>query len=101
MEKVTEPGQIIRGGRARRSLTLDEVASRSLLSVQHLSAIERGAKVPSDEALSSIADVLELTDEERLLIYAGFGVLPPPYRQYVKDHVLEVVDLLEPFVDDA
>lgn len=53
--KLSELGDRIRGERARRSLSLEELADKARVSRSMLSAVERGEKAPSVLILDQIA----------------------------------------------
>ncbi|NLG78888.1 MAG: helix-turn-helix transcriptional regulator [Firmicutes bacterium] len=57
-------GERVRAARKARGLTLVELASRARLSYSYLSEIERGAKTPSLDALTRLADALNLNKSE-------------------------------------
>jgi len=99
MAEVTEsPGSIIRRCRDRKGLTLEELALDITSSVPHLSAIERDVRTPSEEIIEALAERLGLTEEELLTVYAGFGMLPPIFKQFVRNNIRKVVEVLQPFI---
>ncbi len=77
------PGTLLRALRARRGLTLRELASRAGLSASFLSAVEQGKANPSLGALRRIAAALGTTTQElfggpagrRRVVRAGEGSL--------------------------
>ncbi|MDI7246196.1 MAG: helix-turn-helix transcriptional regulator [Bacillota bacterium] len=57
-------GERVRAARRAKGLTLVDLASRARLSYSYLSEIERGAKSPSLDTLSRLADALDLNRAE-------------------------------------
>jgi len=61
-------GNRIRAAREAKGLSLRDLARRVQLDYGYLSKIENGAVSPSAEALSALAEVLELDEIELLLL---------------------------------
>ena len=53
-------GDVLRGERVRRGLTLRELSSESRISLGYISEIERGQKEASSELLASLCEALEV-----------------------------------------
>ena len=53
-------GDVLRGERMRRGMTLRELSSEARISLGYISEIERGQKEASSELLSSLCDALEM-----------------------------------------
>ncbi|MCX6395873.1 MAG: helix-turn-helix transcriptional regulator [Propionibacteriales bacterium] len=53
-------GDVLRGERMRRGMTLRELSSEARISLGYISEIERGQKEASSELLSSLCDALEV-----------------------------------------
>lgn len=65
--------------RRTAGLRRDEVASLSGLSVDYVVRLEQGrAKNPSPQVLASLARALQLTVDERDVLYRAAGMSPPP-----------------------
>lgn len=78
-------GDVLRGERMRRGMTLRELSSEARVSLGYISEIERGQKEASSELLASLCDALEVplssvlrevsdtvaVEEARLLADAG------------------------------
>lgn len=102
MAEITQtPGTIIRQCRDRQGLTLEELAAKTASSVAHLSAIERDVRTPSDEVIETIAERLNMNDAERLEVYAGLGVLPPAFKEFVRHNIQLVTRILKPHLENA
>jgi len=84
-------GDVLRGERMRRGMTLRELSSEARISLGYISEIERGQKEASSELLASLCDALEvplsqvLRDvadavavEEGILVPTSIGQLPQP-----------------------
>lgn len=54
-------GAVLRRERHAQGRTLQQVAARSGVSMQHLSDVERGTKDPSSEVIAAIAGALGIT----------------------------------------
>ena len=59
-------GDVLRGERMRRGMTLRELSSEARVSLGYISEIERGQKEASSELLSSLCDALEVPLSEVL-----------------------------------
>jgi len=64
-------GEIIRQQRVMMSLTLGELAKKSLVSASHLGRIERGERFPSARILRRLAKPLDF-EENELFALAGY-----------------------------
>ena len=64
-------GEIIRQGRVRIPMTLQELAGKSNVSPSHLGRIERGERFPSAHILRKIAKPLGF-EEDELFTLAGY-----------------------------
>jgi len=53
-------GDVLRGERMRRGMTLRELSSEARVSLGYISEIERGQKEASSELLASLCDALEV-----------------------------------------
>jgi transcriptional regulator with XRE-family HTH domain len=53
-------GDVLRGQRMRRGMTLREVSAEARVSLGYISEIERGQKEASSELLASLCSALEL-----------------------------------------
>jgi transcriptional regulator with XRE-family HTH domain len=53
-------GDVLRGQRMRRGMTLREVSAEARVSLGYISEIERGQKEASSELLSSLCSALDL-----------------------------------------
>ena len=53
-------GEVLRGERMRRGLTLREVSAEARVSLGYISEIERGQKEASSELLASLCSALDL-----------------------------------------
>ena len=53
-------GEVLRGARMRRGLTLRQVSAEARVSPGYISEIERGTKEASSELLGSLCQALEL-----------------------------------------
>ena len=53
-------GDVLRGERMRRGMTLRELSSEARISLGYISEIERGQKEASSELLSSLCDALDV-----------------------------------------
>jgi transcriptional regulator with XRE-family HTH domain len=53
-------GDVLRGERMRRGMTLRELSSEARISLGYISEIERGQKEASSELLSSLCEALEV-----------------------------------------
>jgi transcriptional regulator with XRE-family HTH domain len=83
-------GDVLRGERMRRGMTLRELSSEARISLGYISEIERGQKEASSELLSSLCDALEVPlsdvlrevsgtvaiEEARLIAEAAVGRVP-------------------------
>lgn len=77
-------------------MTLQKLAGEVGISIGHLAGVEKGERVPSVHLLNRLADRLKLSKEDRLELFAGFGILPEPFGDFVKQNVPLVVRLLKP-----
>jgi transcriptional regulator with XRE-family HTH domain len=59
-------GDVLRGERMRRGMTLRELSSEARISLGYISEIERGQKEASSELLSSLCEALEVPLSEVL-----------------------------------
>jgi transcriptional regulator with XRE-family HTH domain len=59
-------GDVLRGERMRRGMTLRELSSEARVSLGYISEIERGQKEASSELLGSLCDALEVPLSEVL-----------------------------------
>ena len=59
-------GDVLRGERMRRGMTLRQLSSEARISLGYISEIERGQKEASSELLSSLCDALEVPLSEVL-----------------------------------
>jgi len=59
-------GDVLRGERMRRGMTLRELSSEARISLGYISEIERGQKEASSELLSSLCGALEVPLSEVL-----------------------------------
>lgn len=73
-------GDYIRNLRLTRSLTLKTVAARIEVDNAYLSRVESGKTMPSDSLLKRLADCLDASVEELLLLA---GRLPPRWHQTI------------------
>jgi transcriptional regulator with XRE-family HTH domain len=83
-------GDVLRGERMRRGMTLRELSSEARISLGYISEIERGQKEASSELLSSLCEALDVplsavlrevsdtvaTEEQRLLAEATIEHVP-------------------------
>ena len=83
-------GDVLRGERMRRGMTLRELSSEARISLGYISEIERGQKEASSELLSSLCDALDVplssvlrevsdtiaVEEERLALEAAVERVP-------------------------
>src|ERR1700712_4415741 len=83
-------GDVLRGERMRRGMTLRELSSEARVSLGYISEIERGQKEASSELLASLCDALEVplssvlrevsdtvaVEEQRLLAEAALERVP-------------------------
>jgi transcriptional regulator with XRE-family HTH domain len=83
-------GDVLRGERMRRGMTLRELSSEARISLGYISEIERGQKEASSELLSSLCEALEVplsavlrevsdtvaTEEQRLTAEAAVEHVP-------------------------
>jgi HTH-type transcriptional regulator, competence development regulator len=76
-------GDRIRIGRARKHLTLRQLAEAIHRSASFLSDIENGRRLPSDEVLKELATELDL-DEDDLL--AAAGRVAPEVSDYLRSN---------------
>jgi transcriptional regulator with XRE-family HTH domain len=53
-------GDVLRGERMRRGMTLRELSSEARISLGYISEIERGQKEASSELLASLCEALEV-----------------------------------------
>jgi transcriptional regulator with XRE-family HTH domain len=53
-------GDVLRGERMRRGMTLRELSSEARISLGYISEIERGQKEASSELLASLCDALDV-----------------------------------------
>ena len=53
-------GDVLRGERMRRGMTLRELSSEARISLGYISEIERGQKEASSELLAALCEALEL-----------------------------------------
>lgn|SRR5690349_11471061 len=53
-------GDVLRGERMRKGMTLRELSTEARISLGYISEIERGQKEASSELLSSLCDALEV-----------------------------------------
>jgi transcriptional regulator with XRE-family HTH domain len=53
-------GDVLRGERMRRGMTLRELSSEARISLGYISEVERGQKEASSELLSSLCEALEV-----------------------------------------
>ena len=53
-------GDVLRGERMRRGMTLRELSSEARISLGYISEIERGQKEASSELLSSLCEALDV-----------------------------------------
>ena len=53
-------GDVLRGERMRRGMTLRQLSSEARISLGYISEIERGQKEASSELLASLCDALEV-----------------------------------------
>jgi transcriptional regulator with XRE-family HTH domain len=74
-EGASSAGTLLREWRQRRNLSQLELATRSAVSVRHLSFIETGRARPSREMVLHLAERLDVPLRERnhLLLAAGFA----------------------------
>ena len=59
-------GDVLRGERMRRGMTLRELSSEARISLGYISEIERGQKEASSELLASLCDALDVRLSEVL-----------------------------------
>ena len=59
-------GDVLRGERMRRGMTLRELSSEARISLGYISEIERGQKEASSELLSSLCEALDVPLSEVL-----------------------------------
>jgi len=59
-------GDVLRGKRMQRGMTLREVSAEARVSLGYISEIERGQKEASSELLSSLCDALDVPLSEVL-----------------------------------
>lgn len=85
-------GDVLRGERMRRGMTLRELSSEARISLGYISEIERGQKEASSELLASLCDALDVplssvlrdvsetiaVEESRLLAEAVVERVPAP-----------------------
>ncbi|MFP3719751.1 helix-turn-helix transcriptional regulator [Niallia circulans] len=64
METTEKWGRRIRAFRKLKGYTQEGLAKELLVSVSILGEIERGNRMPSEEMINSIVDVLKITREE-------------------------------------
>ncbi|KLV22241.1 XRE family transcriptional regulator [Niallia circulans] len=64
METTEKWGRRIRAFRKLKGYTQEGLAKELLVSVSILGEIERGNRMPSEEMIDSIVDVLKITREE-------------------------------------
>ena len=69
-------GLKIRQLRARRKLSLKDLADRSALSSSYLNEIENGKKYPKVEKLACIAEALDIPFEELISFKTGRNLHP-------------------------
>jgi transcriptional regulator with XRE-family HTH domain len=70
-DKIDNVGEMIKQARAMRSLTLQELATRSGISASQLGRIEKGHRAPSGRMLKRLAQPLGFTENE-LFTLAGY-----------------------------
>ena len=89
-EQDTSFGVRLRGLRTAAGLSQEELAERAGLTVRGISDLERGARNhPYPHTVRSLADALELSEEERSALFAAV-----PRRGRAADR--EAVDVLAP-----
>jgi transcriptional regulator with XRE-family HTH domain len=71
-----ELGDVLRGERMRRGMTLRELSSEARISLGYISEIERGQKEASSELLASLCDALEVSLTSRSTLESGRGHRP-------------------------
>ena len=59
-------GEVLRGQRIMRHLSLGDLAKRSGISRSYISEVERGLKDPSSEIVQDLCDCLDMSVEELL-----------------------------------
>jgi transcriptional regulator with XRE-family HTH domain len=85
-------GDVLRGERMRRGMTLRELSSEARISLGYISEVERGQKEASSELLASLCDALDVplssvlrevsdtvaVEEARILAEAGVEPISRP-----------------------
>src|SRR5215510_4149683 len=98
-EGAPAAGALLREWRQRRNLSQLELATRSAVSVRHLSFIETGRARPSREMVLHLAERLDVPLRERnhLLLAAGFA---PVFgeRSLEESEMVQVREALERFL---
>ncbi|MBE7117280.1 helix-turn-helix domain-containing protein [Bacillus paranthracis] len=87
-------GKTLRLRRRQKGLTLETLASQVGVSFNYISELERGdkQKVPSDEVLIKLADLLSIDEKE---IFEGFGKLPNSIVQELEQNEMLLNTLYE------
>jgi transcriptional regulator with XRE-family HTH domain len=74
-------GELLRGLRAAANLTQEELAERSGMSVQAISALERGTRrAPRTKTVERLARGLELDASQRRVLVAAARGLPARWQ---------------------
>lgn len=72
----SDAGSKIREYREKKEYTLKEVAKRIGVSLNYISLIERGMRVPCDDLLYKLSEVLEVNVVE---IFSLYNKVPPTF----------------------
>jgi len=85
-------GRIIRHRRSTIPLTLRQLATRSGVSVSHLTRIESGLRFPSARVLAKIAKPLGFTESELLVLAGYMSAEPRVLREACEKYVVGRLD---------
>lgn len=90
----SEAGSKIREYREKKEYTLKEVAEKTGVTLNYISLIERGLRVPCDDILYKLSDVLEVNVVE---IFSLYNKIPPSflYNDNTKPNLFKIVCEIE------
>lgn len=90
----SEAGSKIREYREKKKYTLEYVAKKIGVSLNYISLIERGLRVPCDDLLYKLSEVLEVNIVE---IFSLYNKIPPSFldNDNTKPNLFEMVCKIE------
>lgn len=85
VSKDNEIGEFVTRLRAKRGLSMAQLAARVGVNSMYLSQVERGTRLPSDEMIQNVADFFKLDEND---LFEMVGRVPLVVREELENQTL-------------